>query len=52
MLYVLLCEKSLILFVEIGRGTATFDGMAIAQAMIEYIASEIHCMTLFSIPLP
>lgn len=42
-------EKSLILFDEIGRGTATFDGMAIAQAMIEYIASEIHCMTLFSI---
>ena len=41
-------EKSLILFDEIGRGTATFDEMAIAQAMIEYIASEIHCMTLFS----
>ncbi len=41
-------EKSLILFDEIGRGTATFDGMAIAQAMIEYIASEIHCMTFFS----
>lgn len=41
-------EKSLILFDEIGRGTATFDGMAIAQAMIVYIASEIHCMTLFS----
>lgn len=41
-------EKSLILFDEIGRGTATFDGMAIAQEMIEYIASEIHCMTLFS----
>ena len=41
-------KKSLILFDEIGRGTATFDGMAIAQAMIEYIASEIHCMTLFS----
>lgn len=41
-------EKSLILFDEIGRGTATFDGMAIAQAMIEYIASGIHCMTLFS----
>ena len=41
-------EKSLILFDVIGRGTATFDGMAIDQAMIEYIASEIHCMTLFS----
>ena len=41
-------ENSLILFDEIGRGTATFDGMAIAQAMIEYIAKKIHCMTLFS----
>lgn len=41
-------ENSLILFDEIGRGTATFDGMAIAQAMIEYIASKIHCITLFS----
>lgn len=41
-------EKSLIIFDEIGRGTATFDGMAIAQAMIEYIAMKIKCITLFS----
>lgn len=41
-------EKSLIIFDEIGRGTATFDGMAIAQAMIEYIATNIKCITLFS----
>lgn len=41
-------ENSLILFDEIGRGTATFDGMAIAQAMIEYIATKIRCKTLFS----
>ncbi|WP_249028769.1 DNA mismatch repair protein MutS [Tannockella kyphosi] len=41
-------ENSLILFDEIGRGTATFDGMAIAQAMIEHIASKIKCITLFS----
>ncbi len=41
-------EKSLIIFDEIGRGTATFDGMAIAQAMIEYIATKIKCITLFS----
>ena len=33
---------------EIGRGTATFDGMAIAQSMIEYIAIHIRCITLFS----
>lgn len=41
-------ESSLIIFDEIGRGTATFDGMAIAQAMIEYIATKIKCITLFS----
>ena len=41
-------QNSLIIFDEIGRGTATFDGMAIAQAMIEYIATSIRCVTLFS----
>ena len=41
-------EKSLVLFDEVGRGTATFDGMALAQAIIEYICEEKHCVTLFS----
>ncbi len=41
-------NKSLILFDEIGRGTATYDGMALAQAIIEYIHENIHCKTLFS----
>lgn len=41
-------ENSLIIFDEIGRGTATFDGMAIAQAMVEYIAKEVKCKALFS----
>lgn len=41
-------ENSLIIFDEIGRGTATFDGMAIAQAMIEYISTKLKCITLFS----
>ena len=41
-------RDSLIIFDEIGRGTATFDGMAIAQSMIEYIATSIQCITLFS----
>ena len=41
-------KDSLIIFDEIGRGTATFDGMAIAQSMVEYIATKIQCITLFS----
>lgn len=39
---------SLILFDEIGRGTSTYDGMALAQAMMEYIEQNIHAKTLFS----
>ena len=41
-------DKSLILFDEIGRGTATYDGMALAQGMIEYIHERIKAQTLFS----
>jgi len=41
-------EKSLILFDELGRGTATFDGMALAQAIIEHIHDKIKAKTLFS----
>lgn len=41
-------QNSLVLFDELGRGTATFDGMALAQAIIEYIHDHIKCKTLFS----
>lgn len=41
-------ERSLLLFDEIGRGTSTYDGMALAQAMMEHIHNEIGANTLFS----
>ncbi|MDY0011159.1 MAG: DNA mismatch repair protein MutS [Candidatus Izemoplasmatales bacterium] len=41
-------KDSLILFDEIGRGTATYDGMALAQAIIEYCHHKINCKILFS----
>jgi DNA mismatch repair protein MutS len=41
-------DRSLVILDEIGRGTATFDGLSIAWAVAEHLHDEIKCRTLFA----
>lgn len=41
-------DRSLVILDEIGRGTSTFDGLAIAWAVVEFIAKNLKCKTLFA----
>ncbi|MGX7106848.1 DNA mismatch repair protein MutS [Hutsoniella sourekii] len=41
-------SRSLLLFDEIGRGTATYDGMALAEGIIHYLATQVKAITIFS----
>jgi DNA mismatch repair protein MutS len=40
--------KSLVILDEVGRGTSTFDGLAIAQAVVEHLQGSVGCRTLFA----
>ena len=41
-------RRSLVILDELGRGTSTFDGVAIAYSVVEYIRRHLRCLTLFS----
>lgn len=41
-------SKSLVILDEIGRGTATFDGMSLAEAILEYLLVNVKCFTFFA----
>jgi DNA mismatch repair protein MutS len=41
-------DRSLVILDEIGRGTSTLDGLSLAWAIAEHIASDVHCRALFA----
>ena len=44
----MLFRSSLVILDEVGRGTSTYDGVAIAWSIIEYIYNQVKCKTLFA----
>ena len=40
--------RSLVILDEVGRGTSTFDGLAIAQSVVEHLQAKVGCRTLFA----
>ncbi|NBX30235.1 DNA mismatch repair protein MutS, partial [bacterium] len=40
--------RSLVILDEVGRGTSTFDGLAIAQSVVEHLQAQVGCRTLFA----
>lgn len=41
-------ERSLVILDEVGRGTSTYDGMSLAQALLEHLLADVRCLTLFA----
>ena len=41
-------DKSLVIVDELGRGTSTYDGYALAKAVLNHLVRQMHCLTMFT----